>query len=281
MIQRTASVSQLRQLQLTELEILKMFDSFCKTHGLSYSLYAGSLLGAVRHQGFIPWDDDVDVCMSRADYDRFLSLWEKGHPDGYVLQNKDNSRYFDQCFSKIRKDHTTFLEKEWQIGNHHIGIFLDVFPLDRMPNGRFMRKLFKFRAMKYQLLTREFVPPKANALVKLVSRIILMSIPKKRREKARQRLLCSLTKYNDNHKLEIVGIDTMWALARPFAPDMLNKFTNLPFEGIQVSCFEDWDDHLSRLYGNYMQLPPESERVWKHHPILIDFDRNYEELVKQ
>ena len=111
--------SQLRQLQLTQLEILKVFDDFCRKHDLKYSLYAGSLLGAVRHKGFIPWDDDLDVCMSRIEYDRFLSLWEMQPVDGYVLQNKDNSIYFDQSFSKLRKDHTTFLEHQWQVGNHH------------------------------------------------------------------------------------------------------------------------------------------------------------------
>ena len=137
----------LRTLQLTQLEILKVFDAFCREHDLKYSLYAGSLLGAVRHQGFIPWDDDLDVCMDRGDYDRFPELWQQNPVEGYVLQNKENSKYFDQSFTKLRKDHTTFLQDEWEIGNHHTGIFLDVFPIDRIPNGKRNRAVFKARCI--------------------------------------------------------------------------------------------------------------------------------------
>lgn len=81
----------LRQLQLIQLEILKFFDNFCREHNLKYSLYAGSLLGAIRHHAFIPWDDDLDVCMSRFEYDRFIALWNQSPPGGYILQNKENS----------------------------------------------------------------------------------------------------------------------------------------------------------------------------------------------
>jgi len=108
----------LRKLQLTQLEILKVFDRFCREHDLKYSLYAGSLLGAVRHQGFIPWDDDLDVCMPRADYDRFIQCWTEKPVEGYVLQNKENSRYFVQSFTKLRKDHTTFLQNKRE-GERH------------------------------------------------------------------------------------------------------------------------------------------------------------------
>ncbi len=269
----------LRQLQLTQLEILKVFDKFCREHDLKYSLYAGSLLGAVRHKGFIPWDDDLDVCMSRTEYERFLSLWVQDTPEGYVLQNKENSKYFDQSFSKIRKDHTTFLQDAWQIGNHHIGIFLDVFPIDRIPNGKLNRLVFKWHCMKYQLLTREFMPPNGNLLVKAGSALILVCTPKSHREKVRQNTLKKITKYNDQHDLETVAIETMASLRKPFAPDMLDEYVDLPFEDGEFMCFAGWDNHLRRKFGDYMQFPSEEERAWRHHPIIIDFERNYDELT--
>ena len=268
----------LRQLQLTMLEILRVFDRFCREHDLKYSLYAGSLLGAVRHQGFIPWDDDLDVCMSRADYERFLVLWQNNPQPGYVLQNKENSKYFDQSFSKIRKDHTTFLQDEIEIGNHHTGIFLDVFPIDRIPAGTIERMLFKWNCMKYQLLTREFIPPKGSAVVRIGSAAILACIRGENRKKARRKALQRITKYSDRHDLETAAIETMASLRRPFAPDMLDAYVDLPFEDGEFMCFADWDDHLRRKFGDYMQLPPESDRIWKHHPLLIDFEHNYEEL---
>lgn len=268
----------LRQLQLTMLEILKVFDKFCREHDLKYSLYAGSLLGAVRHKGFIPWDDDLDVCMSRSDYEKFLKLWQENPPEGYVLQNKENSKYFDQSFSKVRKDHTTFLQDQWQIGNHHTGIFLDVFPIDRIPDGKLNRMIFKWHCMKYQLLTREFVPPKGGAIVRFGSAVILACTPKTCREKVRQNTLKKITRYNHRQELETVAIETMASLRKPFAPDMLDAYVDLPFENGEFMCYAGWDDHLRRKFGDYMQLPPEEERAWRHHPLIIDFEHNYEEL---
>ena len=271
----------LRQLQLAMLETLKVFDAFCRKHDIKYSLDAGSLLGAVRHQGFIPWDDDLDVCMSRAEYNRFLTLWVQEQPAGYILQNKENTPAYWQSFSKIRKDHTTFLQEEREAGNYHTGIFLDVFPLDRIPAGKWQKRIYQWRCMNYQLLTREFVPPKAGRIVRLGSAVMLACTPKFCREKIRQNILRKITRFNDQHNLEIAAIETMVSLRKPFASDMLDAYVDLPFEDGKFMCFAGWDDHLRRKFGDYMQLPPEEERAWRHHPIVIDFERNYEELIQK
>lgn len=270
----------LRRLQLTMLEILKVFDAFCRENCLKYSLYGGTLLGAVRHEGFIPWDDDIDVCMSRADYDEFLKLWEKSHPEGYVLQNKENSVYYDQSFSKIRKDHTTFLQDEREIGNHHTGIFLDVFPIDRIPNGFIKRTVFKFNCMMYLLLTREFVPPKSSFPVRFVSSLVLAFIPKSKRTKTRRKLLSKITMHNGTLEYETVSIETMRTINSPFSSKMLDSYTQCIFEGESFMCFSDWNGYLRIEFGNYMVLPPKEERIWRHHPLIIDFERNYEEIPK-
>ena len=272
---------QLRRLQLTQLEILKVFDRFCREYDLKYSLYAGSLLGAVRHQGFIPWDDDLDVCMSRADYDRFIALWTEHPMDGYVLQNKENSKYFDQSFTKLRKDHTTFLENEREIGNHHTGIFLDIFPVDRIPKGKWNRAVFKLQCMLYQLLTREFIPPKGNFVVKLGSGVILACAPKTLRSKLRSRILKQITKYDGNSALECIFIETMSTIGKPHLAELTDTYVELPFEDGTFLCFEKWHDYLTCKFGDYMQLPPEKDRTWRHHPIVIDFEHNLEELELQ
>ena len=268
----------LRRLQLTQLEILKIFDGFCWEHDLKYSLYAGSLLGAVRLQGFIPWDDDLDVCMDRADYDRFIDLWTACPTEGYVLQNKENSPGFTQSFTKLRKDHTTFLQNEGESGCYHTGIFLDIFPVDRVPKGAWNRAVFQVRCMVYQLLTREFVPPKGNPIVKLGSGVILACVPKLLRPKLRSRMLKQITKYNADPTLERVCIETLGSLRKRYAPDLADSFVKLPFEDGEFWCFAGWHDHLERKFGDYMQLPPAEERTWRHHPIIIDFEHNYEEL---
>ena len=268
----------LRCLQLTQLEMLKIFDNFCKRYNLHYSLYAGTLLGAVRHKAFIPWDDDLDVCMARDEYDRFIALWEKAPCEGYVLQNKESSPKFTQSFTKLRKDHTTFLQSKDEIGKYHTGIFIDIFPIDRIPSGKFSKAFFKWNCMKYQLLTREFVPTKGNLFVRIGSTLILASVPKKRRESVRQKLLNKITQYDANPKLETVAIEIYRTINQPLEKDLFNSYTYLEFEGEKFMCFSGWDEYLHRKFGDYMQLPPEEERVWKHHPILIDFEHNYEEL---
>lgn len=271
----------LRPLQLIMLEILRVFDRFCREHDLKYSLYAGSLLGAVRHKAFIPWDDDLDVCMERSEYDRFITLWEQDPPAGYILQNKENTPAYWQSFSKIRKDHTTFLQEEREAGKYHAGIFLDVFPLDRMPDGKLNRAIYKWHCMKYQLLTREFVPSKAGTVTRLGSAAILASIPESRREKVRRKTLARITRFNHRRDLEVAAIETMASLRKPFAPDMLDNYVDLPFEDGEFMCFAGWHDHLRRKFGDYMQLPPVEERAWRHHPIIIDFDRNYGEIKER
>lgn len=269
----------LRKLQLTQLGILQVIDQICKREHISYSLYAGSLLGAVRHQGFIPWDDDLDVCMARSEYDRFLTVWKESPPEGYLLQNKENTPAFSQSFTKIRKAHTTFLQYDWEASKYHTGIFVDIFPMDRMPTGKAARLLFQWHCMKYQLLTREFVPPKGSAAQKLVSRLVLSATPQRKRAAAREKLLRKITRDRDGGH-PTVGIEMLSTIGTPLPPDLFDEYVTLTFENGDYMCFKQWDAYLKAKFGDYMTLPPEEERSWKHHPILLDFERDYDEIMK-
>lgn len=268
----------LRTLQLTQLEILKIIDDICNKNNLRYSLYAGTLLGAARHKGFIPWDDDLDVCMPREDYDKFIKIWPTVKPEGYILQNKDNTPRFSQSFTKIRKEHTTFMQMDSERNAYHTGIFVDIFPMDRIPNGKIKQLIFKWNCIKYQLLTREFVPPKSNVVVKCMAKILLISIPKAKRKQAREKLLRKITIYNNNQSLQAVTTEVIETLKLIYPPDIWETLVKLKFEDGEFSCFAKWDESLQLMYGDYMQLPPEDEREWKHHPIILDFEHDYEEI---
>ena len=99
---------ELRKLQLVQLDILNVIDDFCVKNNIKYSIAYGTILGAVRHGGFIPWDDDLDICMLREDYDKFIELWKDS--DEYILQNHNTDRDFTQSFTKIRKTNTSFVQ---------------------------------------------------------------------------------------------------------------------------------------------------------------------------
>lgn len=268
----------LRPLQLMQLEILKIVDKICRENDIKYSLYAGTLLGAVRHQGFIPWDDDLDICMERAEYDRFIKLWDELKLQGYILQNKENTPQFTRGFTKIRKDHTTFLQDDCERGMYHTGVFIDIFPLDRMPNSKVKQYIFKIQCMMYQLLTREFVPPKSSGMVRMISKFLLWCVPKKSRRKVRSILLKYITKYNDRRDLKPVLIETAESIHLAYLEDMLDSYMMIKFENDEFMCMKKWDEYLKCEYGNYTHLPPEEERAWKHHPIILDFEYNYEQL---
>ena len=173
---KTIENAELKKLWTIELEILDLIDQICSKNDIHYSLYVGSLLGTVRHHGYIPWADDLDICMSRENYERFIKVWNNDEHPGYILQNKANTPSFTQSFTKIRKDHTTFLQFDWEKGRYHTGIFVDVFPIDRIPAGSIKRKKFFWDCMRYQLYTREFIPQKASTFVKLISGMFLKSL---------------------------------------------------------------------------------------------------------
>ena len=137
-----------------EQSILDQIARVCDDHGLRWSLAYGTLLGAVRHGGFIPWDDDVDIMMPREDYEKLMALWPEVAPAGLILDRCDRDPENCNVFSKVRKDHTTFLQfpNEGQAA-HHKGIFNDIFPAEHVPKGKLARKL-QFADFAVMLLFR-------------------------------------------------------------------------------------------------------------------------------
>lgn len=267
----------LKEVKKTELNILSTVDDFCRKNNIKYSLAYGTLLGAVRHKGFIPWDDDIDIWMTRENYNKFIRTWEQNPVQGYILQNTDLEEDFSQNFTKIRKDNTAFIQtEEEKTTNYHKGIFIDIFPLDRVAKTPSKIAVQKFYAMLTMLFYRKYAPPTEKGLKKYISKFFLKIVPKSKYENAR--------KHFENRYLSLSGdVDCSWLsnstyrdLSIYYDSDMMDDYTFLQFEGRNFMSVSNWDHALKMQYGDYMQLPPEKDRVWKHHPIFIDLKNNYE-----
>lgn len=262
----------LRKLQLVENEILKVTHDFCKKHGIKYSLYAGTLLGAVRHGGFIPWDDDVDIFMERNEYERFLKLWQEEKVEGYTMQATNSPFYEGINHTKIRKDGTIFAsKKEMEVDTHH-GIWLDVFPFDKVPTDKKARKKFFFKAKLRLVYTRGYPYEKGGKFLKLLSKILLIPSRKtqlKIRNKIEKQII---DKYKDlKSGYEYMSLAATENFKTFYPPEIIENLASITFENASYSAVKDYDKMLTIQYGDYMKLPPEEQRICKHNPEVLDF----------
>ena len=266
-----------RQIWAAEQEILDVIHQVCTEHGLRYSLAYGSLIGAVRHKGFIPWDDDIDIMMPREDYEKLLAVWDQSAPKGYILQNTRTDSDFTQNFTKIRKDHTAFLQDEAERTKHyHKGIFVDIFPGDRVPSGKIGRRI-QYIACAVNLLYSRGHTSGSGGMVGEVEKILLKA-PKEKYSVRRERAEKKIRSWNGDESLQYVFPSTIRSSRKYYPANLFENVKTIEFNGKQYMCVADADSTLRVEYGDYMQLPPEEDRVWKHHPVLIDFEHNYEEL---
>lgn len=264
---------ELRKLQLTQLEILKYVDNFCQKNNLKYSIAYGSLLGAVRHGGFIPWDDDLDICMPRDDYNKFINLWQDN--ETYLIQNHIITPEFRQSFTKIRKNNTAFVQKTDLGKDYHKGIFIDIFPFDRVPEKKINRKIQMLNGMLYNLYTRGYSPKNGSFFIRLFSSVLLKLVSKDKYIAKSKKYLDKMCKYDNNSNLKFADMTVFSTMNKYFDSDIFQNSEKIIFEDSSFPVMKDYTKILRVNYGDYMKLPPEKDQTWYHHPILIDFDKNH------
>lgn len=260
-----------KKLKEMSVEALKHFDGFCKANGLSYALAFGTELGAVRHGGFIPWDDDLDVDMPIEDYIKLGKLWNKDGNNGkYFLQTKRNDPNKPTLFYQVRQNGTTWIDPGKEGLSLHWGIaIIDVFPLYHMPEQPFLKKIQrKFYGIASAECSYAYRCESASAIRKKISGWISGAALKCVKLLSDISVKSSLMYYPDSYsgKQEIEK-STLW-------PPTVLKFENYEF-----SAHADPDKYLTKQYGDYMTPPPEDQR--SGHPIgIIDLDRDYHEYMK-
>lgn len=255
----------LRQVQLIQLEMLIEVDRICKKCGIHYNIIAGTLLGAVRHAGYIPWDDDADVAMLREEYEKFRNVCKQELDSSrFYFQDHRNTRGYRWGYGKIRRKGTLFLREFQEHMPYRQGIFIDVFPLDGVPDSNLLRTIKNFECF----CVRKILWSKAgkiadkNWMKRQIYRL-LNHIPERkvfqyyhtmicRANRSRTKMVRILMFPTPNH---VYGYCREW----------YENSADIEFEGFFFPGIRDYDRYLSFKFGRYLELPPEEQR--KIHPV--------------
>ena len=278
------SNEQLKALQNEELNILEDFIRVCKELNCKYYLFGGTLLGCIRHQGFIPWDDDIDVCMPREDYEIFLEKGQELLKKNHFIQNYRTDKEFTWGFSKIRNSETTFVEPIHSNADINHGVYIDIFPLDGFKTS----KLYKFKNTLIKCLLNIQISkhrPKENAYKyslkkrgkKLFKFLFLNGISNLLYSK---KTLSELLEIKDNNAKNVSieksiylcsNLDPIYQYnIKLYKKEYFGEGIIKHFETLEVCVPKEFDKILNISYGDYMKLPPEDQRIPKHNIEIID-----------
>lgn len=251
------------KLQNIILNIMKYIHELCEKYQIEYYIIGGTALGAVRHGGFIPWDDDLDIAMTRENYDKFLAICEKElDREDFFLQvgKKDWPLYF----SKLRLKGTLFEEEGVgdEVPKENRGIFVDIFPLDAASNHQLMR-VWQYVCSK--LLLAHAVSQRKYKTDSFLKKIIIFFAKPLKSEGVRAFIYRQVTKYNQRNTRFIGDFFEITRLRDASYPRVLwGKPVKIAFENTELYGPEKMKDYLSTYFGDYMQLPPIEKRVCGH-----------------
>lgn len=270
----------INRLKELELEIIKDIDEICKTNNIKYFLVGGTLLGAIRHKGFIPWDDDIDIGMMRDDYNKLLEILSEDNnnkKNKYFVQNYYTDIEYPRYITKIRLNGTVFLEGSVKNYNMHHGVFIDIFPLDRIKDKN--EKMLDFRsALSKKIMILKSIrnghfkhKNKYKKNIAILMRPFTFLLPLKFYNK----VIDFIYGYQNSKDCRYVtNFSSQYGWRKQTFPiEVYGEGTYLEFEGHQFMAPAKWEAVLKSLYGDYMKLPPEEKRNSGHDVVQIDLGK--------
>ena len=270
----------LRKVQLVQLDIAKELKRVCSELGITFFLDSGTLLGAVRHKGFIPWDDDLDIGMMRDDYEQFLAKAPKVLKDNFFLQTWYSDQSYGLAFAKLRLRNTRYIEAAAQYSDAENGIYIDIFPYDEYPLTKKEQNWHHMRHEVYKrcLLVKSGYSPweNENGIRRYAKKAAYIGIEVVASLYSRDQLIKSYynlcTKFNGSG----TGFYFEKAGALRYGNSVIpascfSEYVNMEFEGELFPCPKDYDLYLKSAYGDYMKLPPEDKRENRHNILEIKF----------
>lgn len=251
----------LKEIKQKELDILLMVRDFCEKNNLTYYLAGGTLLGAIRHKGFIPWDDDIDICMPRPDYESFVRIFRGEDKNIKVIS--DTMETFIPPFAKVI-DLTTHIDSKYSTDKSNSCLWIDVFPIDGLPMEQNQMRILYQKAEFYRkiLMLTDARLGEGKTFFRKYSKYLLKPLARlygARRCSQKIRQIALTVPYET---AKYVGVIT-WGLHNTGECMEKAKFVKartVIFEREEFTAFSCWNEYLTGLYGNYMELPPEEER---------------------
>ena len=257
---------ELKKVKKYELDILKEVDKICVKNKINYWVDFGTLIGTIRHQGFIPWDDDIDICILRKDFERFREACAKELDKKFFSQSHETATESYLWFDKIRYNNTIFKEVFLAKHNIHHGVYIDIFPMDNVPDDYYLRK----KQRKIYQFYRKIVQAKYGGLRfrqgkkkigAILIRVLTFFVPL---EYAYRKGTSALVKYKDAETAAVQMMVDSERVDTILPKKYYIKTQRKKFEDISVPVPIEHDKVLSAWYGDYMKLPAEKDRKSQH-----------------
>ncbi len=270
----------LKKLQKYQIEILDEVVRICQKHKIQYFIIGGNLIGAIRHKGFIPWDDDLDIAMMREDYDKFLEVATQEIDKRMLVDYAENNEYYYLPFAKIRLRDSIYEEPEQKNYQGPKGIWIDIFPMDNanQEDSLFIRwQTFLKESIHFINAIKANVTSEKNSIMKKIIRFIFKPISTQKLVRLQQKIMKWENRKEAKYCISFgarYGMRKQAMLKSVFLPA-----TQVEYEGKMYDAPGDYEFYLKRIYGDYMTLPPENKRV-THNPRRIKFP-NEEELQSE
>ncbi|MBR4159836.1 MAG: LicD family protein [Spirochaetia bacterium] len=272
---KTLTPEELHKIQFLELKILKEIKRICTKYDIKYFLTGGTLIGTVRHKGFIPWDDDIDIAMLREDYDKFIDVCPQELGEELMICNLHYDKSVGISHSKIVLKNTVFRSVQQRVSGQENGFFVDVLPYDNVPSKKFLATIY-FRLFNFMLVLYSKKLGYMNGTTPLrrfvasMMKICFFWVPKEWLRKKILNYPYRLNKKETKYKAYLSG---RYGAPREFRSTYLfDGYTELPFEDDKFMVLKEYHAFLTELFGDYMKLPPVEQRV-AHQVAELDFGK--------